>query len=563
VSETAPSPGLYEQALAAAAATGAALPSAKPRRASAGVVPWRRRGGRIEVFWVRRSEAVPFMPGWHAFPGGGLARGDADLPVRGEPRRSFAEDGAGETTHAFVAAQAGEPTSAAIPAGSRIEGEELAPDLVPGVAAAALRELWEETGLLLAAPAAEPQAGRVADDPTAASAALTLPRDAGTAALAATLRDRGLALDATQLVWAGRWLTPPFAPLRFDNRFFLLHWPEERAEQPTVVAGELAVGEWIEPAAALARWRAGDVLAAPPILHFLTVLAEDGPEKGLARLHHPVEADLGPFRRIEFRPGVVMVPLRTPTLPPATHTNAYLLGTDRLVLVDPGSPHRDEQDRLHAAVAAAAERLGRRLTAIWITHHHPDHVGGVAAAAAAFGVPVAAHPATAERLVASGIRVNAFFHDGERQELGAGFHVRVVHTPGHARGHLAFLVEEDGTLLCGDLLSALSTIVIDPPEGNMAEYLASLERVRALKPRFLFPAHGPVLRDGERVLAQLIEHRRAREARILAAWRSGVHDAEAIVPLAYDEVEVPPPLRPIAARQVLAHLDHLREQGLL
>ena len=504
MSEAPPSPGLYEQALAAAAAAGAAPGPAKPPRPSAGVVPWRRCNGRVEVFWVRRSEAVPFMPGWHAFPGGAVARGDAELPIRGSD-----------------------------------EGD-------PGVAAAALRELWEETGLLLTKPTL-----------------VNLPRDAGTASLAAALRDRGLALDATQLVWAGRWLTPPFAPLRFDNRFFLLHWPEERAQQPTVVPGELAEGEWIEPAAALERWQTGDVLAAPPILHFLRVLAEDGPEAGLPRLHDPVEADLGPFRRIEFRPGVVMVPLRTPTLPPATHTNAYLLGTGPMALVDPGSPYPEEQERLHAAVTAAVAQLGRRLTAIWITHHHPDHVDGVVAAAAAFDVPVAAHPETAERLAARGIRVNAFFHDGERQELGAGFHVRVVHTPGHARGHLAFLVEEDGTLLCGDLLSALSTIVIDPPEGSMRDYLASLERCRELRPRFLFPAHGPVLRDGERVLTQLIDHRRAREARILDAWQNGVHDADAIVPLAYDEADVPPPLRPIAARQVLAHLDHLREQGRL
>ncbi|HEV8239881.1 MAG TPA: MBL fold metallo-hydrolase [Thermoanaerobaculia bacterium] len=556
MSDAAPSPGLYEQALAAAAASGAALALAKPPRASAGVVPWRRRNGRIEVFWVRRSEAVPFMPGWHAFPGGGLARSDAELPVHGEPRHSFAGDTA-------------KSVRSPIPVGSRVEGEEVDPDLVPGVVAAALRELWEETGLLLVTAAAvlddgaDPEDGVAPGAPVAGTAASALPRDAGTAALAAALRERGLALDATQLVWAGRWLTPPFAPLRFDNRFFLLEWPEDRAQQPSVVPGELAEGEWVAPAAALARWHAGDVLAAPPILHFLRVLAEDAPEAGLRRLHDPVEADLGPFRRIEFRPGVVMVPLRTPTLPPATHTNAYLLGTGPMVLVDPGSPYPQEQDRLHAAIAAATSQLGRRLNAIWITHHHPDHVGGVAAAAAAFDVPVAAHPATAERLAARGIRVNAFFHDGERAELGPGFHVRILHTPGHARGHLAFLVEEDSTLLCGDLLSALSTIVIDPPEGNMRDYLASLERCRELRPRFLFPAHGPVLRDGERVLTQLIDHRRDREARVLAAWKSGVHEADAIVPLAYDEAEVPPPLRPIAARQVLAHLDHLREQGLL
>lgn len=524
-------PGLYEQALAAAA--GAPLVAAKPPRPSAAVVPWRRRDGRLEVFWVRRSEAVPFMPGWHAFPGGAVMRGDAELPVHGEPHELLAPS--------------------RIPAGSRLEGEAAGPDLAPGVVAAALRELWEETGVLPVMPTTAAEAS-----PTT----LDLPRDLDAAALAAALRDRGVALDASSLTWAGRWLTPPFAPLRFDNRFFLLHWPADRSPQPEVVAGELAEGEWLEPADALARWHAGDVLAAPPILHFLTVLAENGPEIGLPRLHDPAEADLGPFRRIEFRPGVVMVPLRTPTLPPATHTNAYLLGTGPAVLVDPGSPFPDEQAKLHAAVAAAGERLGRRVTEIWITHHHPDHVGGVAAAAAALAVPVVAHPATAERLAGAGIRVNAFFHDGELRELGDGFQVRVLHTPGHARGHVSFLVEEDGTLLCGDLLSALSTIVIDPPEGSMADYLASLERCRELRPRFLFPAHGPVLRDGERVLAHLAEHRHAREARVLAAWQQGVRDPDAIVPLAYDEGEVPPPLRPIAARQVLAHLEHLRERGL-
>src|SRR4029079_12082126 len=134
-----------------------------------------------------------------------------------------------------------------------------------------------------------------------------------------------------------------------------------------VEPGELAGGEWIEPTAALARWRAGEAIAAPPILHLLTVLGEDGPEAGLARRHDPVEADLGPFRRIEFRPGVVMVPLRTPTLPPATHTNAYLLGTGPMDVRDPGSPWAAEQEHLHAAVTAAGARLGRRVAAVWLT----------------------------------------------------------------------------------------------------------------------------------------------------------------------------------------------------
>jgi ribonuclease/clavin/mitogillin len=522
------------------AAQGREAPAAlKPPRPSAAVVPWRRRHGELEVFWVRRSEAVPFMPGWHAFPGGGLGKGDVDLPVSGTPR----------------ALSGG--TTAAIPVGLQLEGEDAPPDLVPGLVAAALRELFEETGLLLAAPAGDE------GPPSVIGQDLDLPAAAASdpAALAAALRERGLALDASELVWAGRWLTPPFAPLRFDNRFFLLHWPADSKPQPRVVPGELAEGEWITPAAALARWQAGDVIVAPPILHLLQVLAEDGSEAGLPRLHDPVEANLGPFRRIEFRPGVVLLPLRTPTLPPATHTNAFLLGTGPAVLVDPGSPWPAEQANLLAALISARDRLGRNVEAIWLTHHHPDHIGGAAAAAAALGVPIEAHPETAAVLAGRGLAVRGTLVDGAVRELGDGFAVRVLHTPGHARGHVAFLVEGDGTLLCGDLVSALSTIVVDPPQGRMADYLQSLERCRDLAPRFLFPAHGPVLRDGAAVLAKFLEHRRWREERIAAAWRLGVREPAALVAAAYDDLA--PGLVPVAERQVLAHLDHLRERAAI
>jgi glyoxylase-like metal-dependent hydrolase (beta-lactamase superfamily II)/8-oxo-dGTP pyrophosphatase MutT (NUDIX family) len=524
---------LYELVLqnlsAAGKAGGPALP---PVRVSASVVPWRRESGAVEVWWVRRSEELLFMGGWHAFPGGGLSRADAAVPVAGAP------SGAGE----------GAP-AAGFPEALRNGGEDPGPDLVPGLLACAIRELFEETGILLTR--------RPAD-------AVTLDR----ARRAVLDRERtfpealaGLeaSLDASRLVWAGRWVTPPFAPVRFDNRFFLLEWPRGEPLQPEVIPGELAEGEWIAPASALERSRR-DALAAPPILHILAVLAQDGPEAGLSRLRDPGETNLGPMRRIEMRPGVLMFPLATHTLPPALTTNAYLLGTGETVLVDPGSPIDAENERLERALTAARDQLGRRVTAIWLTHHHPDHVGGVERLRRFLDVPVLAHPATAERL-AGRIAVDGSLEDGQRMVLAGDppFPVRAVHTPGHARGHLCFLDETHGSALAGDLVAGLGTIVVDPPEGDMDAYLASLEKLASLAPRILFPAHGPAIQNAVGKLREYVEHRLWREERVLTAWSQGLRAPAAMLPTVYDDV--PKEAHPLAERQILAHLERLRKRG--
>lgn len=151
--------GLYEQVMAAA---GGALPPVRPPRPSAAVVLWRRetRGG-LELFWLKRGQTLPFMGGWHAFPGGALEKSDLTAPAHGAP--------------------AGVVPGQWTPASADAEDSPAATDLVPGLAAAALRELTEETGV--------------------------------------RIQSQGVH-DATRLVFAGRWLTPPFTPVRFDNRFF-------------------------------------------------------------------------------------------------------------------------------------------------------------------------------------------------------------------------------------------------------------------------------------------------------------------------------------------------------
>jgi len=538
-----PGPSLYEKVLAALGGQPQAAP-AKPPRPSAAVVLWRPRGRGLEVFWIKRSESLAFMGGWHAFPGGSLARRDAEVAVAGAPRG--AEGG---------------PSPAAMPETLSEGLGEVPPNLVPGLAACALRELLEETGILPLPELFSAEGG----DAAAAEARLASARRAlleEDRPLAEVAGEHGLGLDASRLVFAGRWLTPALGPMRFDNRFFLLEWPVELPVQPLVVPGEAELGEWVEPAAAYERWVSGDVLAAPPILHLLRVLAEDGPEAGLPRLLEPAEANLGPYRRVEFRPGVVMLPLATATLPPATHTNAYLLGREELVLVDPGTADPAEIERLVAAVGAAAER-GQRVTAIWLTHHHRDHVGAVPELRRRLGLRVGAHRATAERLAAGRvpIPVDRLLEDGERIVLGGQppFPVRVVHTPGHAPGHLCFLDEDGRSLVAGDMVSSLSTIVVDPPEGDMDDYLASLARLIALRPRTLFPAHGPPVRDAVAKLQEFLDHRLWREGRILEAWGKGLRTPSELRPLVYDDV--PEQAYPLAERQIEAHLLRLKRAG--
>jgi glyoxylase-like metal-dependent hydrolase (beta-lactamase superfamily II) len=220
-----------------------------------------------------------------------------------------------------------------------------------------------------------------------------------------------------------------------------------------------------------------------------------------------------------------------------------------------------EIDRLSQALAALESDEGRRVRAIWLTHHHPDHVGGVQELRRRLGVPVGAHRSTAERLAKIGIPVDEELSDGQEVVLEGSFPVRVLHTPGHARGHLCFLEQNHGSMLVGDLIAGFGTIVIDPPEGNMGDYLDSLRRIRELAPRALFPAHGPATVNAVAKLDEYVQHRQWREGRILAAWQGGVRLPAAMLERVYDDV--PPIAYPLAERQIVAHLEYLEASGKL
>jgi glyoxylase-like metal-dependent hydrolase (beta-lactamase superfamily II) len=254
--------------------------------------------------------------------------------------------------------------------------------------------------------------------------------------------------------------------------------------------------------------------------------------------------------------GVERLPLRTPTLLPATHTNSYFVGRRDFYLVEPSSPYGAEQARLHDLIEGRIER-GHRLLGVIATHHHPDHVGGARAVCERFGVPLMAHARTRDKL-AGRVTVHRLLDESDTG-LGdpVGLDLAVLHTPGHAPGHLCLHERTAGWMIVGDMLSSLSTIVIDPDDdGDMDAYVAQLRRMAALGPTTLFPAHGDPVADGAARLAAYVAHREAREERVRAAVAAGAATLAAVVSMAYDDT--PPWLWPVAAKSARAHLERLR-----
>ncbi len=258
-------------------------------------------------------------------------------------------------------------------------------------------------------------------------------------------------------------------------------------------------------------------------------------------------------------PWIRRIPLRSPTLPPATHTNAYVVGEGDVLVVDPGTPWSDASaslfDTLRELVAA-----GHRLRAVLLTHHHFDHVSGAAELVREFSLPLWAHAETAARL-SGRLDVPVSRHLVHDEILPFGPRgLRVLHTPGHAPGHVCLLDEAQGGLLAGDMVASQGTIIVAPSDdGDMALYLSSLRMLLGLGPLRIWPAHGVAVEDGEKLLARYLAHRLLREEKVVRALLLGEKTMAALLPLAYDDT--PAALHPLAKESLWAHLLALIAEG--
>jgi glyoxylase-like metal-dependent hydrolase (beta-lactamase superfamily II) len=230
-------------------------------------------------------------------------------------------------------------------------------------------------------------------------------------------------------------------------------------------------------------------------------------------------------------------------------TNTYLVGIDEVAVIDPGPDLADDTSHLDAVVGCGSGRIR------WIlcTHTHPDHSPGTAALQARTGATVLAYRSD------DTVTVDEEIGDGFELE-GTEIRLRALHTPGHASNHLCFVLDGEQLLFSGDHIMNGSTVVIRPPDGDMAVYLDQLERLKELRLRAIAPGHGDVIDDPVAKVDEYLAHRRAREAKVLAALRSaGTATVKELVASVYDDVAQE--RHWIAESSLWAHLRKLADDG--
>lgn len=527
-------------------------------RPAATLVLTRDTPAGLEVLLLQRSWDAVFMPGYYVFPGGAVDTGDA-----------------GGRAHIIGVSDAEISQVMSLDEGGA------------DYMLAAVRECFEEAGILLARDAG--------GQPITAEHPVHRERQAlaeGRITLAELCRRHRLTLPLDQLAYLSHWVTPPGPPRRYDTRFFVARAPATQCARHD--GTETIDHVWIRPAQALEDQRRGHRLIGLPTLRTLRLLSDfDSTAALLRHAHaHPPDprpsqpwpahrqgrpvllepgapaydeavhldpegegstcAEILPGEPVHIGAGVIRLTAPNPSIMTGPGTNTYLLGHECFTVVDPGPDDPEHMERI-------LELTGGRIRQVLVTHTHIDHSPGARTLKARTGCRLLGWPAP------EGPAQDTLFQPDEtpahndliRTEAGD---LRVLHTPGHASNHLCYLLITQGLLFAGDLIMQGSTVVINPPDGDMQAYLDSLYSLLAEPVKLIAPAHGFLMAQPEAVIDFLITHRLSREHKIARVLETlSPVSLKELTARAYDDV--PAPLLGVAARSALAHLLKLQAEG--
>ena len=461
----------------------------------------------------------------------------------------------------------------------------------------AVRECFEESGLLFATDASGALL-RLDGELGAALAAWRGPLHRNERTLGDMCREFGLTLALDRLEYLSHWLTPLARPKRFDTRFFIAEAP---ASQTAAVDGtEMVEQLWLRPAEALAR--ASELKLLTPTQKTLElvgryetvaallawaraprevalvmprvgsgsqgmrpVLPDEPAFAELGRLdpagHGFACYDIQVATPVRLSPRLIRVTANNGSLMTGPGTNTYLIGggaSNEWAVIDPGPLNEAHVEAILAAAPGA-------IRWIFATHTHSDHSPACLPLKARTGATVYGRVAAHIEWQDTSFEPDVHLEGGERFELpgpdGQASTLHAIHTPGHASNHICYRLEEEKLLFTGDHVMQLSTVVINPPDGDMAAYLASLRELAAHDLDWLAPGHGFLMANPRRAIEGIVAHRLKREAKVLDAIRVlGEADAETLLERVYDDVN--PRLLAMAMRSLRAHLFKLRDEGV-
>lgn len=545
----------------------APTPTPRPPRSAATIVVVRDAADGIEVLLSRRAERGDHNSNAWVFPGGVVDASD---------RESY--DRCVGMDDAVASARLG-----------------LARD---GLAyyVAAVRECFEESGLLFAADADGGLIRLDAETPDTRHREVAewrgpLHRNERTLSELCRAFDLSLAVD--RLVYLSHWLTPLGRSKRFDTRFFVAAVPP--GQTAAFDGTEMVEQLWTRPADALARSR--ELRLMTPTQKTLELLAKHSTVDALlawARAprevalvqprianggqglrpvlpEEPAFAELGRidpaghgFGRYDIQVDVpvalstrvIRVTAGNGSLMTGPGTNTYLVGggaANEWSVIDPGPADAAHIDAILTAAPGAIRR-------IFVTHTHRDHSPGCEPLKARTGAVVHGRLPAFPEYQDTDFQPEVALVGGERFEL-PGATLRVLHTPGHASNHLCYLLEDEKLLFTGDHVMQLSTVVINPPDGDMVAYLDSLRALDALDLDWLAPGHGFLMSEPRRAMQAIVVHRLKREAKVIDALKAlGPVATDTLLLRVYDDVK--PQLLPAALRSLRAHLLKLRHDGI-